>query len=105
MKHKKQTDAFIKKTVKFIEIERIKMVEAFADTTGLKLFPSMTSFMLGRLYDNKTAEDICAALAKARILIRNCSNFAGLSNEFIRISLKTSGINRMLAQKLLGLVL
>jgi threonine-phosphate decarboxylase len=105
MKHKKQVDAFIKKTVKFIEIERIKMAEAFTDATCLKLFSSTTSFMLVKLYNNMTAEGVCAALAQERILIRNCSNFAGLSNEFIRISLKTSEINRMLAQKLLDLVL
>ncbi|MDH3573677.1 MAG: aminotransferase class I/II-fold pyridoxal phosphate-dependent enzyme [Desulfobacteraceae bacterium] len=105
MKHKKQVDAFMKKTVKFIEIERIKMAAAFTDATRLKLFPSTTSFMLGKLYNNMTAEGVCAALAQERILIRNCSNFAGLSNKFIRISLKTSEINRMLEQKLLDLVL
>jgi threonine-phosphate decarboxylase len=105
MKHNKQVNAFMKKTVTFIEVERIKMIDAFTDATCLKLFPSMTSFLLGKLYNNKTAEDICAALATERILIRNCSNFAGLSNEFIRISLKTPDINRMLEQKLLDLVL
>ena len=104
MKHKKQVDAFIKKTVKFIEIERTKMAAAFADTTAIKLFPSTTSFSLAKLHKNLTAESVCAALAQERILIRNCSNFAGLSNEFIRISLKTSEINQMLTQKLLDIV-
>jgi threonine-phosphate decarboxylase len=51
-----------------------------------------------------TAEGVCAALAQERILIRNCSNFVGLSNEFIRISLKTSEINQMLTQKLRDIV-
>lgn len=104
MKHTKQVDAFIKKTVKFIEIERKKMASVFKDTTCLKLFPSTTSFMLGKLYNNITAEGVCAALAQERILIRNCSNFVGLSNEFIRISLKTSEINQILTQKLRDIV-
>lgn len=104
MKHKKQVDAFIKKTVKFIEIERIKMAAAFADTTCLKLFPSTTSFSLAKLHKNLTAEGVCAALAQERILIRNCSNFVGLSDSYIRISLKTPEINRMLEQKLLNIV-
>lgn len=105
MKHKKQVNAFIEQTVKFIEIERNKMAEAFADTTGIKLFPSTTSFMLGKLSKNMTAESVCAALSRDRILIRNCSNFAGLSDKFFRISLKTSEINQMLVEKLLDMVL
>jgi threonine-phosphate decarboxylase len=105
MKHKKQVNAFIQQTVSFIEIERKKMAGAFADKTCLKLFPSTTSFMLGKLSNNMTAESVCEALSRDRILIRNCSNFAGLSDKFFRISLKTSETNQMLAQKLLDMVL
>lgn len=104
MKHKKQINAFIQETVRFIDIERTKLASAFADKTGLTWFPSTTSFMLGKLQRHMTAESICDALAKERILIRNCSNFKGLSDKFIRISLKTPEINRMLIQKLLDMV-
>lgn len=104
MRHKEQVDAFIQKTVKFIETERNKLAVTFSDAAGIKLFPSTTSFSLAKLHKNLTAEGVCAALAQERILIRNCSNFVGLSDSFIRISLKTSEINRMLEQKLLGIV-
>ncbi|MBW2603297.1 MAG: pyridoxal phosphate-dependent class II aminotransferase [Deltaproteobacteria bacterium] len=105
MKHKEQVDAFIKKTVEFVDIEKTKMAAAFEDTTCLRFFPSLTSFMLVKLYNNNTAEAVCDALSQKRILIRNCSNFAGLSNAFIRVSLKTSEINQMLAQNLLDMVM
>lgn len=104
MRHKEQVDAFIQKTVKFIETERNKLTVTFADTTAIKLFPSTTSFSLAKLYRNLTAEGVCAALTQERILIRNCSNFVGLSDSYIRISLKTPEINRMLEQKLLNIV-
>lgn len=104
MCHNKQVDDFIQKTVKFLKHERSKMTAAFSDTTCLKLFPSKTSFLLGKLNNNMTSDSVCFALAQKRILIRNCSNFTGLSNEFIRISLKTSEINQMLVQELRDIV-
>ena len=59
--------------------------------------------MLAKLVNGHSAEEICQALLDERILIRNCSNFEGLSNRFIRISLKNSETNLMLANKLLNL--
>jgi histidinol-phosphate/aromatic aminotransferase/cobyric acid decarboxylase-like protein len=59
---------------------------------------------LTRLPEAISAETSWKCLAKERILIRNCSNFAGLSDQFIRISLKRREANRMLAEKLVNLV-
>jgi len=39
-------------------------------------------------------------LAKERILIRNCSNFQGLSDRFIRISPKGPEANRRVTERL-----
>jgi threonine-phosphate decarboxylase len=103
MRHEKQTDEFIQKTVTFLKRERSKMTAALAEAAGITLFPSTTSFILGKLNKHLTSEKICETLAKERILIRNCSNFAGLSEKFIRISLKASEINRALVQKLLDI--
>lgn len=104
MRHKEQVDAFIQKTVNFLKLERTKLIAALAEPGTISFFPSTTSFMLGKLNNSMTSELICEALARERILIRNCSNFVGLSDKFIRISLKTSEINQMLAQKLLGII-
>ena len=43
---------------------------------------------------------VCDYLARERILIRNCSNFNGLSERFIRVAFKTHDINVMLVEKL-----
>ena len=46
------------------------------------------------------AEKICNILGQKKILIRNCANFKGLSNQFIRIALKNQEENILLAQAL-----
>ncbi|NJL60266.1 MAG: hypothetical protein HC887_12195 [Desulfobacteraceae bacterium] len=84
-----------------MESERNLFIRTFESSECLRLFPSNTSFILGQLSSSYRAETICDILANEKILIRNCSNFQGLSDRFIRISLKTSEINQMLAERLL----
>lgn len=102
MKHTDETDAFIDKTVLLLEDQRKYMADALEAVDGIKLFPSKTSFVLAKLDENITADILCNHLAADRILIRNCSNFRGLSEHFIRISLKTTDINRMLVDKIIS---
>ena len=102
MKHTDETDAFIDKTLLFLEDERKYMADALENVDGIKLFPSKTSFLLAKLDEKITADMLCDHLAVDRILIRNCANFWGLSEHFIRISLKTTDINRMLADKIIN---
>jgi len=101
MRQRREVDAFIENTVLFLATESKLMSKAFQDVPAITLFPSKTSFLLSRLHGKTTADDLCSHLAAAGILIRNCSNFTGLSQQFIRISLKTSKINRQLAEKTL----
>ena len=103
MEHKAEVNAFIDRTRELIEREKKGFTDKLRNAAGIKLFDSTTSFMLAKLVNGHTAEEICQALLDERILIRNYSNFEGLSNRFIRISLKNSETNLMLANKLLNL--
>jgi threonine-phosphate decarboxylase len=103
MKHKAEVNAFIDRTQKLIENEKKRFVEKLKNAAGIKLFSSTTSFMLAKSVNRHTADAICQTLLHERILIRNCSNFKGLSNRFIRISLKNSETNLILVEKLLNL--
>ncbi len=103
MTHREEVYAFIKKTITFIETERKIFNEKIKCASDIKLFPSTTSFILIRLYGKYNSDDICAFMSQDKILIRNCANFKGLSNRFVRVSLKTREINLMLAEKLLKL--
>jgi threonine-phosphate decarboxylase len=102
MEKRDEVDAFIKKTRDFIEIERKVFIERFKDVSSIKLFPGTTTFILARLFGNYKAENICPYMSQHKILIRDCSNFKGLSDRFIRVSLKTSEINKMAADKILS---
>lgn len=100
MEHRIEVDEFIEKTVLFLETERKLMAQNFQNIAGITIFPSKTSYILAKLHGNITADILCDHLADNGILIRNCSNFTGLSEHFIRISLKTPEINSMLVNKI-----
>jgi threonine-phosphate decarboxylase len=105
LEHKAEVNSFIDRTHELIESEKKRFAEKLKNAADIKLFTSTTSFMLARLNNRYTADAIFQNLLQERILIRNCSNFKGLSDRFIRISLKNRETNLMLANKLLNLSL
>jgi len=104
MERRDAIDPFVEESRRMLAQERKEMSARLAAVPAIEVFPSCTSFILARLTGDETAGRVCAALARERILIRNCANFEGLSDQFIRISLKTPAINRMLAEKLICLL-
>ena len=105
MNPKNGAETFIEKTVDFIEKEKARFIKHFKDIPEIKLYPSTTSFILIKLAKNLSAKDICTQLSFDKILIRNCTNFKGLSDKFIRISMKTSDLNLLAAKKLSDIIL
>ena len=104
MTQKTEIDSFVEQTRNFVKNEREKLTKTLESTGQIKVIPSTTVFMLAKLPDNLTSDKVCEHLLQDKILVRNCSNFKGLSEKFIRISLKTSEINKMVADKLDDLI-
>ena len=104
MTQKIEIDSFVEQTREFVKNEREKLTKTLESTGQIKVFPSTTVFILARLPDNLTSDKVCEHFLQNRILVRNCSNFKGLSGKFIRISLKTKDINRIVADKLAVLI-
>jgi threonine-phosphate decarboxylase len=71
---------------------------------SLTLYPSMTSYFLIGLPEGRTATGVCRALAEQRFLIRNCANFHGLDEGYIRIALKDGATNEVVSHHLLAAV-
>ena len=92
--------AFVAETRSYLDQQRQELRQRLHPIPGLKLFPSTTSFMLIRLPEGLPAATVFSQLAKERILIRNCSNFQGLSDRFIRISPKGPEANRRVTERL-----
>lgn len=100
MTNRAETDAFVAKTCRHLLTEKTKLIEALAASDYISVFPSATSFLLARLKKEVTAEAVVEYLSCKKLLIRNCSNFKGLSDRYIRVSLKTAKVNRMAVQLL-----
>ena len=104
MTQKTEIDGFVEQTREFVKNEREKLAKTLKSTGQIKVIPSTVAFMLARLPENITSGNVCEDLQQEKILLRNCSNFKGLSEKFIRISLKTREINKMVADKLTDLI-
>lgn len=91
---------FVRETRDRLRQERTAMEGRLSAIDGLRCFPSTTGFFLLRLPDPYRSGAVCRQLARERILIRDCANFEGLSDRFVRISLKDSSLNAKCAQVL-----
>ncbi len=103
MNEKPAVSEFTENTRMYLSGERQFLMENLRSSPGITLFPSVTSFILMKT-EKMTAEAISNGLLQDRILIRNCANFKGLSNQFMRISLKTREINKIFINKLNNLL-
>nr|WP_321401820.1 threonine-phosphate decarboxylase [uncultured Desulfobacter sp.] len=90
---------FYRQTREFIMNERRNFVQALAETEGIRLFDAPVYFVLARL-NTRSAAQLCRRVGDDRFLIRDCSNFRGLSDQFVRFSLKTNEVNLALAQSI-----
>ncbi len=71
---------------------------------GIRVYPTDTSFLLIRLPAPWTAGGVWRKMADQGILIRDASNFEGLSGRFVRLSVQTPEANRRAAQALVDLL-
>jgi len=94
LRNKTAANAFVEETQAFLVHERNRILTRFAGSPHIHWYPSCTSFMLARLKGTHQAPPVCAELARHLILIRDCSNFMGLTDRHIRVSLKSTTENQ-----------
>ncbi|HJM79554.1 MAG TPA: aminotransferase class I/II-fold pyridoxal phosphate-dependent enzyme, partial [Nitrosopumilus sp.] len=78
--HIKKSNLIIKKELKYLK-EQISAID------GFECLSSFTNFMLIKTKHDSTKLQI--KLLKNKILIRDCKNFRGLNNHYIRIAVKS----------------
>ena len=93
MAHPDLVEPFLAATRDFTEKEKRRIEESIQQKSDVRCFPTAASFILMRLPGGLKASVVWRRMAADRILIRDCSNFEGLSDEFIRLSLKTPRAN------------
>jgi len=85
---------YIKATRELIETERKFLFQGLAGVRGLQPFPSSANFLLVNISNSGLSGfELQEELGARGILIRRCSNFAGLNDFFIRVAVRTRGEN------------
>lgn len=87
---------FYRKTRAFIRTEKQRFLDAVTGLPGIRPVDGHTYFILAELAET-IAPDFCRAVGRHRLLIRDCTNFDGLTDRFVRFSLKDREINDTLA--------
>lgn len=89
--------AFIQKTVCTVKEESGFLKEELINIShgGIKVYPSEANFLL-----LKTAVPLYDRLLEQGILIRDCSNYVGLSREYYRIAVRLRKENQLLLEAL-----
>ena len=68
-----------------MNLERIRMFSAFKESKIFKAYKPEANFMLLKILDNDlSSTEIFEKAIKSGLMIRDCSDFIGLSNRFIR---------------------
>lgn len=92
---------YIEETRQTIEKERAFL---FTEITGIKKlrpYPSVANFLLVKINHAKlTSSLLKMRLIQKRILVRDCVNFRGLGNKFIRIAVRSRNENLRLIEAL-----
>ncbi|MGD9010209.1 MAG: aminotransferase class I/II-fold pyridoxal phosphate-dependent enzyme [Desulfobacteraceae bacterium] len=92
--HQAAVTEFIEATRRFLQKERQRFCDELAVRSAMTAYPSCTSYILMKLPAGVNAQSIYRQMLDNRILIRDCSNFHGLSDRFIRVSIKHPMQNR-----------
>ncbi|MBF0203626.1 MAG: pyridoxal phosphate-dependent class II aminotransferase [Desulfamplus sp.] len=98
LENPEKTNPFLEMTRAFVKMEKKVFEDAVNDCIELKLYPSQTYFLLAQLTGKMKSNDVCGLAGEHKILIRDCANFYGLSDRFVRFSLRDRETNMKLVR-------
>ncbi len=92
---------FIENTKRSIAREKAQLIRMLKEIGVLHVFPSETNFLLVKILDKKiTSIMLREELAKEGILIRDCSTFVGLGDNYFRVTVRSAEDNLKLIEAL-----
>lgn len=86
----------VQRSIEYIAAQRASLTEQLSALPGLTVYPSSANFLLISISGGLTSAELQSRLLKQRILIRDCTKFAGLSNRFFRVAVRTEEENHRL---------
>ena len=92
-------EAHRRATLKWLGEERAFLFGALREMPDLKAYEPTVNFILLRLGAKLgSAADFCARMKEEGILLRDCSNYPGLDDTFVRVAVKTREENERLLE-------
>ncbi|MDR4505886.1 MAG: threonine-phosphate decarboxylase CobD [Candidatus Scalindua sp.] len=90
-------DAFAVKTREFVSSEKIFLYEGLSQIEGLRPFYPSVNFILIRIDNENLISSILQnLLIRDKIIIRDCSNFVGLNENYVRVAVRSRKENQRL---------
>jgi threonine-phosphate decarboxylase len=82
-----------RRSLKYLRLERERLVGKLSSLSGLVLFPSRANFLLLELPKPHRAGVVTAELRRQGLLIRDCSRVPGLTTRTIRVAIRARSEN------------
>ena len=89
-----------RRSLRFIEQERSRLVQELRRLPGCSTFPSAANFLLVELPARLKATRVVSALRRQGILVRDCSQVPGLNDRSIRLAVRSRADNDRLLNSL-----
>jgi threonine-phosphate decarboxylase len=92
---------FAVNTRRYVSCEKAFLYDGLSKIRGIQPFQPSVNFILVKIHNAEmTSSGIQDHLIKDNIIIRDCSNFVGLSNKYFRVAVKTREENQKLLSAL-----
>ena len=92
---------FAANTREYVFREKAFLYDGLADIKGIRPLQPSVNFILVKIHNAEiTSSGIQDLLIKDNIIIRDCSNFIGLSDKYFRVAVRTRGENQKLLRAL-----
>ncbi|MEG0238123.1 MAG: histidinol-phosphate transaminase [Clostridium sp.] len=96
---------YIEDTIKHMADERAYLNRELKCINGIRVYDSKGNFILCEIEKNGlTVDELYNSLIKEGIIIRNCSSFEGLNNNFFRVCVLKHNENELLIKKLKSII-
>lgn len=92
-------EKYLQDTRIWLEGEKKYFVEKLSELP-IKIFPPSVNFILIRLESKELAAVVLKKLRDKKILVRNCANFVGLDERYLRLAIRTRAENNLLLKAL-----
>ena len=88
-------------SVELVAAERLFLESSLAEIPGVRPYPGAVNFILLQIKAaGLTAEEFSLRMAKLGVLVRDCSNYPGLSNEYVRVAVRSRKENERLLKSI-----